>query len=432
LRTASPIDESAKPAAPPRPEETVETAQDTAKPATASHDEDDIVGIAARSGANTSDAFVDAMMEANAELHAPRPPAETYAQAIDGASHVQRQSWRDRAMTEFAASYPAEFARLQALVGNDPAAVRNAITASIGRGREQQLVYLVNRMKVRGYTEAQATQIAREVIGLASDMHHRFALTLRHLVEREIWSGRIAALPVAVRTMAEGSNLLLYLGAHHPDLLQQLHTQFLAQPNLQPTMNTPAFFEEFAARQLAGHPVIQAETTERRIVRFTSEADFNAATASATPNTRYEFGRLAYTTDAQGRVAMAEGVPVRVTGHRGSSSLQTEIGNRGYATDVGFHLIAHIFGAVVNELTVVPGNGKRISGDPDPNLNGSAYKVEFENIVRNILDTTDRVVEIQVASIYNSGNTSSRPDVFEVRFRTDAGDWRTARFINKF
>ena len=69
--------------------------------------------------------------------------------------------------------------------------------------------------------------------------------------------------------------------------------------------------------------------------------------------------------------------------------------------------------------------------DPTTSL-PDAYKVQFENIVRNILDTTDRVVEIQVAAIYSSGNTTSRPDVFEVRFRTDAGDWRRARFINKF
>ncbi len=197
-------------------------------------------------------------------------------------------------------------------------------------------------------------------------------------------------------------------------------------------MITPAFFEEFAARRLTAHPVVQAETTGRRVVHFTSEADFNEAAASATPHTRYEFGRLAFTTDSQGRVAVAEGVPVRVKGHRGSSSLQTAIGNRGHATDVGFHLIAHIFGAVVNELTVVPGNGKRIPGDPEPNLNGSAYKVRFENIVRNILDTTAQIVEVQVISIYDAGNTTSRPDRFVVRFRTDAGRWIEVPFVNKF
>jgi hypothetical protein len=335
-------------------------------------------------------------------------------------------------MTEFAARYPAEFARLQALAGHQFMAVRNSIRLPNDQGREQQIVNLIRNMKARGRSDADAMRIAREVIGLASDMHHRYAATLRHVVEREIWNGRIAALPAAARAMAEGSNLLLYLGAHHSALLQTLHTQFLAQPNLKPNMITPAHFEEFAARQLVGHPVIQAETTERRIVRFTSEADFNEAAKSATPHTRYEFGRLAYTTDARGRVSVAEGVPVRVKGHRGSSALQTEIGNRGYATDVGFHLIAHIFGAVVNELTVVPGNGKPVSGDPNPNLNGSAYKVEFENIVRSILDTTSQVVEIQVVSVYNSGNTTSRPDVFEVRFRTDAGDWVARQFVNKF
>ena len=232
--------------------------------------------------------------------------------------------------------------------------------------------------------------------------------------------------------MAAESPLLIYLAAHHPALLQTLHTQFLAQPNLKPAQRNTMFFEDFVARRLTGHPAIQAETSDRRIVRFTSEDAFNEAAARAAPNTRYEFGKLAYTTDAHGRVSVAEGVPERVRGHRGSSSLQTAIGNTGHATDVGFHLIAHIFGAVVNELTVVPGNGKRIPGDPDPNLNGSAYKVQFENIVRNVLDTTDQIVEVEVRSLYDAGNNTNRPDHFQVRFRTDAGEWVTVRFVNKF
>ena len=99
---------------------------------------------------------------------------------------------------------------------------------------------------------------------------------------------------------------------------------------------------------------------------------------------------------------------------------------------MGFHLIAHIFGAVVNELTVVPGNGYRIPHDLEPNLNGSAYKVQFENIVRNHLDHSSRIVEVKVQNIYNSGNHTNRPDHFLVTFRTDAGEWVTVPFVNKF
>jgi hypothetical protein len=307
-----------------------------------------------------------------------------------------------------------------------------ALRAPTELGRTMAARQFEARMILHGQNPNAARRLARQLVELASVAGTRYRASLRHVVELQLWSDRLATLPAAVRTMAEQSSLLLHLAAHHPALLQSLHTDFIALANLKPAQRTPQMFEAFAARQLRGHPTVQAETVGRRIVRFTSEAEFSAAAASATPNTRYEFGKLAFTTDAQGRVAVAEGVPQRVKGHRGSSSLQTAIGNTGHATDVGFHLIAHIFGAVVNELTVVPGNGKRIPGDPDPNLNGSAYKVQFENIVRNILDTSDKIVEVEVRSHYDSGNMTSRPDRFEVRFRTDAGDWRTVTFINKF
>ena len=386
----------------------------------------------AHGGHDAEKAFLDAVMEANAELHAPKPAATTYREAMDGASNNQRRAWQDRALAEFAMAYPKEFNDLRALMGNDPTAVRNAIMSANGVGRERQILYMMARMTLRGVTPLEALNQARLVIGLASDMHHRLALVLRNTVEQEIWRTQIENLPAAVRTMAESSNLLLYLGGHHPALLQSLHADFLAQANLQPLHITAAHFEEFVARELMHHPVVQAQATGRRIVRFSTEADFNLAAKTATPHTRYEFGRLAYTTDFRGRTEFAEGVPSRVKGHRGSSQTQADIGNTGTATDVGFHLIAHIFGAVVNELTVVPGNGYRIPGDPEPNLNGSAYKVEFENIVRNHLDNSSHIVEIRIQNIYNSGNLTNRPDTFLVTFRTDAGEWVTVPFVNKF
>lgn len=399
---------------------------------TANDVDDDGVSTAAKTPESSQfDDYMTAMMEAQAELNAPKPAATTFAEAVANASHAERDQWHQAALAQFAMDHPADFLRLKALVGNDPIAIRNAIAAANDAGREQQIVYLVNRMKARGHSEADAMRIAREVIGLASDMHHRYAQTLRHTVELRLWQSRIDALPSAVRAMATESSLLLYLGAHHSQLLQDLHTRFVAQPGLAPELITPAHFEEFVARELVHHPVAQAETADRRVVRFATEADFNAAAKNATPNTRYEYKRLAYTTDEQGRVSVAEGVADRVKGHRASSALQTEIGHTGYTTDVGFHLIAHIFGAVVNELTVVAGNGKRVAGDPEPNLNGSAYKTQFENIVRDYLDNSSHIVEIQVVSIYDSGNSTSRPDRFRVRFRTDAGTWVTVPFENK-
>jgi hypothetical protein len=382
-------------------------------------------------GPDQTQAWLDAVHEASNAVDT-RPAPLTAAEAHERASHHEKRQNRDAALARFIAENPAEGAILATLNAHNPLHMIAALECTTEAGRLLAAKRFELVLITTGVDAATARTLARQLLDVANVAGARYRAAFRHVVELRMWSDRLDALPAAVRAMAVESPLLLYLGAHHPALLQQMHADFLAQPNLKPTDVTPQKFEEFASRQLTGHPAIQAETTGRRIVRFTSEADFNQAAATATPHTRYEFGKLAYTTDAQGRVAIAEGVPVRTTGHRASNALQTAIGHLGYATDVGFHLLAHIFGAVVNELTVVPGNGKRVPGDPEPNLNGSAYKIEFENVVRNILDTTDQIVQVEVRCVYNSGNTTSRPDVFQVRFKTDHGDWVVVNFVNKF
>jgi hypothetical protein len=359
---------------------------------------------------------------------APRNGQEAHERATPDVKQAQRQE----ALARFSADWPSEGARLAVLAKYDSESVMRALRSPSDVGRTMAARQFEARMIMQGSHPDAARRLARQLIEIANVAGPRYRETLRHVAELQLWSGRLAALPAGIRAMATESPLLLYLAANHPALLQTLHTSFLAQPNLKSAQRTTKFVEEYVARNLTGHPAIQTETKDRRIERFTSETAFNEAAANATPHTRYEFGKLAYTTDANGRVVTAEGVPERVKGHRASSSLQTAIGNRGQATDVGFHLIAHIFKAVVNELTVVPGNGKRIPGDPDPNLNGSAYKVQFENIVRNVLDTTAQIVEVEVRCLYDSGNSTSRPDHFQVRFRTDAGVWVTVTFLNKF
>lgn len=363
------------------------------------------------------------------------PPA-TLSEAVAQASNHQRRVWQDAALAAFAKAYPDDYATFMTVMGSSKIRARMILSSPDGATRDRQFwrlgFYLV---RFKGMAIGDAMDMVRLAVRLANGAHASFDLIHRHVVEQAIWADRLAALPVALRTMAEQSNLVLYLAAHEPGLLQKFHTDFLGT---MATDTSPARFEDFVARALIMHPTVQAKTQGRRIQRFTTEADFNAAAKTATPLTRYEFvhpkfGRLAYTTDHLGRVVRAEGVPLRIKGARSSSQTQADIGNSsGISTDVGFHLIAHIFGAVVNELTVVAGNGYP-TGDGLPNLNGSAYKVEFENIVRRILDTTSEVVEIEVVPVYNPGNTSKRPDRFEVRFRSDASFfWNVVGFDNKF
>lgn len=344
-----------------------------------------------------------------------------------------RARFEAAAFAAFKNAWGREGAELQALLRMDEATVTRAMQAEDEAVRTQAIHDFEAAQIAAGKHPNAARQNARELMEMANIAGVRYRHSLRHAVEVDIWGSRLVGIPLELRPMARDSSLLLFLAANHPKVLTDLHARFILE-TVAPTPGprTPAMFEDFVARTLKDFPHALPGAEGRRILRFDNADNFNDAANLAAPLTRYEYKKLAYTTDPHGRVAVAEGVPERVKGHRSSSALQTAIGNEGAATDVGFHLIAHIFGAEINRLAVVPGNGYRVPGDLVPNLNGSAYKVQFENIVRNHLDTSDVIVEVEVRCVYNSGNTSNRPDLFYVRFRTDAGAWVVVPvFLNK-
>lgn len=171
-----------------------------------------------------------------------------------------------------------------------------------------------------------------------------------------------------------------------------------------------------------------ARATGRASTRtFDNVDDFNRAANNAIPNTRYEFGNYSYTTDARGRVSVAEGRVSNSAVGRNDPGLQSQIGREGRDTDVGFHIIADRLGGQTNRLNVVPGNGKPI-GDGQPNLNQGAFK-RFENNVSKLAEKND--VEVRVEARYDAANASSRPDEFVASYRVNGGRWRTQTFDNK-
>lgn len=163
--------------------------------------------------------------------------------------------------------------------------------------------------------------------------------------------------------------------------------------------------------------------------QFDNAADFNRAANNAAPNTRYEFGSYSYTTDAQGRVSIAEGeISLAPTG-RNDPDLQRQIGHEGRSTDVGFHVVADRFGGQTNRLNVVPGNGKPI-GDGLPNLNQGAYS-RFEDRIAQIAQQPGNRVEVRIEMNYDAGNASARPDSFDAAYRVNGGRWIEQSFVNK-
>lgn len=155
--------------------------------------------------------------------------------------------------------------------------------------------------------------------------------------------------------------------------------------------------------------------------------DFNALANFANPNTVYRFGDVQWTTDEQGRVIRVEGrIELDPVG-RNDPDLQSDIGNEGYETDVGFHLIADRFAGQTNRLNVVPGNGFP-TGDGLPNLNNGAYK-DFENTLAALAEDHD--VEVRITPVYDRGNDTNRPDSIIVEYRVDGGRWIEDEFVNK-
>lgn len=168
----------------------------------------------------------------------------------------------------------------------------------------------------------------------------------------------------------------------------------------------------------------------RPVLAFESMDDFNRAANAARPDTVYEFGNYRWTTDDAGRVIKAEGsVSLEAVG-RNDPTLQRAIGNEGYATDVGFHLIADSFAGPTNRLNVVPGNGKPLA-DGTKNLNTGAYGHQFEGQIRALKrDNPDLDIQMRVEPSYDAGNASNRPDSFIAAYRQEGGKWVEFDFDN--
>lgn len=168
----------------------------------------------------------------------------------------------------------------------------------------------------------------------------------------------------------------------------------------------------------------------RPVLAFESMDDFNIAANAARPDTVYEFGDYRWTTDDAGRVIKAEGsVSLEPVG-RNDPALQRAIGNEGYATDVGFHLIADSFAGPTNRLNVVPGNGKPLA-DGTRNLNTGDYGHRFEGQIRALKrDHPDLDMQIRIEPFYDAGNTSNRPDSFLAAYRQEGGKWVEFDFDN--
>lgn len=159
--------------------------------------------------------------------------------------------------------------------------------------------------------------------------------------------------------------------------------------------------------------------------------EFNRAANQAEPNTTYQFGNYAWSTDEQARIVHVEGkVKLKKHGRKTTDQVTTTaIGKSADAQpgDVGFHLIGDQFDGPINRLNVVPGNG--VSFGELKSLNLSAYKSWEKDIA--VLAQTHDDVTIRIKAKFNKSNGTTRPDVFEVAYHTGDGKWQKTLLRNQ-
>ena len=159
--------------------------------------------------------------------------------------------------------------------------------------------------------------------------------------------------------------------------------------------------------------------------------EFNRAANQAEPNTTYQFGNYAWSTDDQARIVHVEGkVKLKKHGRKTTDQVTTTaIGKSADAQpgDVGFHLVGDQFDGPINRLNVVPGNG--VSFGELKALNLSAYK-SWEKEVAVLAQTHDDLT-IRIKAKFNKSNGTTRPDVFEVAYHTGDGKWEKTLLRNQ-
>jgi DNA/RNA non-specific endonuclease len=154
-------------------------------------------------------------------------------------------------------------------------------------------------------------------------------------------------------------------------------------------------------------------------VKLNSRDEFRAASKNPQPNTTYTFDGFTYKTDELGRGVSSSG-QLKLDGGGNRFHDDYKIGHQGVDGDIAFHAGADRFGFQGGRLNLSPGNRS---------LNGNEY-ARFEDKLNGLLKEGKRV-DAEFRSVFNPGNTTARPDKYEVIYRVDGGPPRVKTFLNQ-
>ncbi|MNN15620.1 hypothetical protein D3C81_1287310 [compost metagenome] len=164
--------------------------------------------------------------------------------------------------------------------------------------------------------------------------------------------------------------------------------------------------------------VVKVETAKS--VKGSHEYELLNNPAARSPNTRYELDNgNTFTTNSKGMVEELTFTPTKEKVPR--DSRQTEAGKEGRDSDVGGHAQACSQGGTCDQYNLFP---------QDKNFNNSAYKVFYENRVREALDDPARTVGPTTVKFERADPGSIRPDSLILTYIID-GKPKTVTFKNE-
>lgn len=164
--------------------------------------------------------------------------------------------------------------------------------------------------------------------------------------------------------------------------------------------------------------VVKVETAKS--VKGSHEYELLNNPAARSPNTRYELDNgNTFTTNSKGMVEELTFTPTKEKVPR--DSRQTEAGKEGRDTDVGGHIQACSNGGTCDKYNLFP---------QDKNFNNSAYKVFYENRVKEALDDPARTVGPTTVRFERADPGSVRPDSLVLTYVID-GKPKTVTFKNE-
>jgi filamentous hemagglutinin len=164
--------------------------------------------------------------------------------------------------------------------------------------------------------------------------------------------------------------------------------------------------------------VVKVETAKS--VQGSHEYELLNNPAARSPNTRYELDNgNTFTTNSKGMVEELTFTPTKEKVPR--DSRQTAAGKEGRDSDVGGHAQGCSQGGTCDQYNLFP---------QDKNFNNSAYKVFYENRVREALDDPSKTVGVTTVRFVREDPGSVRPDAMRVTYIVD-GKAKTVLFKNE-